>query len=215
MNDPVRDTRRDTFEQHDFELHPPRGAPFEEFSDWLARQETQTRDPTDDRPPKHPDTSAPSSTETRVFLSTLPYGLFWVATAFIAAHMTGHVIDPTRRMVGLGMLTWATALGCELTRCYAMGEAYPSWGMWGWVGHPTTKRLANKVHRAIGTAMNDGRLLTVVASLALPAIFGGIYAFFALIAHAQQLWMLSVLVSTGLHIIAAARQCYTMWKVPE
>jgi hypothetical protein len=198
----------------DFEPHPPEGAPFEEFTVWLERHQNQARDPTDHAPQREQktQTSASYSAETRVFASTLPYGLFWVATAVIAAHLTSHHIDPTRHMAGLAMITWATSLACEFTRAYAMGNAYPTWGMWGWINHPATRRLAGTTQQAIVTAMNDGRLLTIAASVAIPASFVGFYLFSVVVGHATQLWTVSVLAATGLHIAAAARQVCAMWK---
>jgi hypothetical protein len=196
----------------DSEPNPPRGAPFEEFSDWLARQENETPEPISDNPSEKTHMLAGTTVEQRIFLSTLPYGLFWVATAFIAAHMTGHEIDSTRPMIGLGLLTWATSIGSEITRSYAMGDAYPTWGMWGWIQHPATTRLINKTQQAIAATMNDGRLLAIVGAVALPALFAGVYVFFAAISHARQLWMIFVVVTTGLHIGFTAHQCYATGK---
>lgn len=196
MNDPASQPG-----SSDTEHNPPPGAPFEEFADWLARhQETETRHPTGDHPSKDTHPLGHTTTEQRIFLSTLPYGLWWVTTGIIAAHMTGHQIDPTRPMIGLALLTWATSIGCEMTRSYAMNNTYPPWGMWEWVRHPATKRFIEKTQLSIEVAMHDGRLLTIVASVTLPAIVAGLHMFSAAVTHAQHLWMLLVVAATALHI---------------
>jgi hypothetical protein len=197
----------------EFDLGPP-AAPYPDFHEWLAQHpQYDTDNQGAEKPASEPARAASAtSPQTRVFGSTLPYGFFLLVTAFIAAHTSTYQSDPTRQLIGLALITWATSLGCELTASYFLGTDYPAWGMWAWITHPTTRRIFASMRQRTGRVTNNGVFFAVAAGLLLPGFFLGTWAMLTALSIARQLWMISAVTGSVIHIAVTAYRSHTWWS---
>jgi hypothetical protein len=196
----------------EFDLSRP-AAPYPEFSEWLAQHQHQyPSEPAEDKLPEPARVPFTVTPQMRVFGSTLLYGLFLLITGFIAAHTNAYQNGETRQLIGLALITWATSLGCEVAASYFLGAEYPAWGMWAWIRHPATRRILGSARQKVGRLSNNGAFFAVAAGLLLPGVFLGTWAMLGALQVARQLWMISALTASAIHITVTARRAYTWGK---
>jgi hypothetical protein len=143
---------------------------------------------------------APLPPDVRAALWTIPLGVFWLTGGYIIPHLVAHSPDTLRRLTGVALIAWVISLGCELSRAYSIRSAYPAWGMWQWLTHPRVTRAFNHGSESANKAADSGGAFTLLAALALPALFATFYLFSGLLAIAVPLWLGSIGVATTTHL---------------
>ena len=173
------------------------------FAEWLIEQDiTEEGDPKEPPAsnPKPPDESLPIAPDIRAALWTLPLGVLWLTGSYITPHLTAHPPATALRLTGLALIAWVISLGCELSIAYALWDGYPAMGMWEWLTHCGIAGLLDRSHEGANRAMQSGGVLTLLAGLALPGLFGALYAFFALLSIAVHILLTLMTVTCITHI---------------
>lgn len=172
------------------------------FREWLDQKGiTESGDPLPETdyettPEEAPPLFAP---DIRAICWTLPLGVFWEVGAYLSAHVSGND-RAFVRLTGLGLVTLAVNLACELSLAYTLKDDYPRLGVWEWLLNPHLSTVVDRAQKTVNAALGSGCLLTLFAGLMVPGLFAAFYLFFAALSAAVPLWVAFVFVTSVIHI---------------